>query len=561
MCRSESADSHPKLLRSSAAVDYLIPLLLYVPLAAASAYLLREQINPDGAYYIHLATYIAGGRPWMAVSGYWSPLFIFLLAPFLKANIDGLYAARIVLGLAGGGVVLASVFLLRRCTRLGPAWRMAVASAVAVNAVGWATNIITPDMILAAILLVYVSLTYSAALVHRRGLQLACGALGGLAYLAKSYGLPFFLAHFTLAVVFHGLTTKAPRAQVIKALACGFVAFLAVAGPWIAILSYKYQKPTFSTAGPINWAIAGPPDVYRLHSDALRVPAPGRLFLGEDLDAQHYEPWSPLQSKAYFLYQVKKILLTAERIVDTVRFYDVLGAILPIILFLPLLLMAYGACDRLQLAWFTGTMAIYCSGFLFVWYDGRYLTGFVLVLCLALGAELLAQLMHILAAATPGSVGRGRRIWLGIAAALLFCSVCYYPLSKMAANRAFHGALGPWREIAAQLNADGLAGPMAVCKGSYSSAALPISYHLGIPLYGEALAPKVGDPISQGLQPQKVSDIEAELAKFDVKLFVVETKWPQCKEFMAQTKWVLKRSYQGAKGMIHIYAPPRKQQI
>ncbi len=95
-----------------------------------------------------------------------------------------------------------------------------------------------------------------------------------MAYLAKSYGLPFFLAHFTLATVFHGLTTKAPRTQVFKAWVLGLAAFLAVAGPWIAILSCKYQKVTFSTAGSINYAIAGPKDVYRNHSKALRVPRP-----------------------------------------------------------------------------------------------------------------------------------------------------------------------------------------------------------------------------------------------------------------------------------------------
>ncbi len=242
---------------------------------------------------------------------------------------------------------------------------------------------------------------------------------------------------------------------------------------------------------------------------------------------------------------------------SAVRFFDVLGAILAVIVFLPLLLLAYGACDRLRLAWFWGTISIYCSGFLLVWYDGRYLTGFVWVLCLALGADLLSQLTRVLAAIEPGSEGRWRRIWLGIAATLLFCSACFYPASKVAANRQFHGTNGPWREIAAQLKDDGLVGPIAACKESYN-AALPIAYHLGVPLYGEPLAPKPGDPIGQGLQPQKVSDIEAELAKFDVRLFVVESKWEQCREFMAQTKWVLKRSYPEASGTIHIYASPEK---
>ena len=49
-------------VNGSAAVEYLVPFLLYLLLATASAYLQREQLNPDGRTYIRFAAYIADGR-------------------------------------------------------------------------------------------------------------------------------------------------------------------------------------------------------------------------------------------------------------------------------------------------------------------------------------------------------------------------------------------------------------------------------------------------------------------------------------------------------------------
>jgi hypothetical protein len=110
-------------------------------------------------------------------------------------------------------------------------------------------------------------------------------------------------------------------------LASVIAGFLLIAGPWIAALSCKYGRPVFSTIGPIQHAIVGPPDVYRDHPDHLHfyAPEPGRITTSEDPTSLPYNYWSPLESKEYALHQANIVWNNARTILNYLRGFDWLG--------------------------------------------------------------------------------------------------------------------------------------------------------------------------------------------------------------------------------------------
>ena len=537
MSKSESVDCQPprEPVRGSAALEYLVPLLLYSFLAAASAYLRRGQLNPDGTNYIRFATYIAEGRPWMAVSGYWSPLLVFCVAPFRALGIDGQIAARTVLALWGAVLVAGSTLLSRRCLNVPRLVRILLACAVAANAAFWTSNVITPDLLLSACLLFYFPLACSPEILSKTRLQCLAGAVGGLAYLAKSFGLPFVLAHYTLAVAFHCMVSKSSKIQALRAWMVGVAAFFVIAGPWIAVISYKYETLTVSRVGAAAFAIVGPdyvdqpnsPKKYEPHSAALRLPAEGRLFLSEDLDMQPYHSWSPLESKDNFLFFVRKIIHTSANIVDYMRSFDFFGCILLLAVCLPPLLLAVGQFDTRQAICYLGTIAMYCGGFLPVWCESRYMHGFVWVLLAAFSTQALCDVWKLLASHPRAADLRIRPLMLGTLAAVLLASAVYYPLSKTWSAGQLKLGPTPVHQVALELQSAGFAGPVAGCKHSYSRMAFLFAYYLNVPIYGETHA-------------ATVEDVERDLDKWNVKIFVAMSDWTLYSDFTKGTHWVRK---------------------
>jgi hypothetical protein len=115
--------------------------------------------------------------------------------------------------------------------------------------------------------------------------------------------------------------------MILRKIASVVAGFLIVAGPWIAALSYHYGRPVFSTIGPIQHAIVGPPDMPRDHPDHLHFykPEPGRITTSEDPTNLPYNYWSPLESWAYARHQASLIYHNARTIINYLRGFDWLG--------------------------------------------------------------------------------------------------------------------------------------------------------------------------------------------------------------------------------------------
>lgn len=250
-----------------------------------------HQINPDGVAYMRLARYYAEGRLDLAVSSYWGPLLSWLLVPATWLGCQPhlafkLYQAAFGLGLGG-----ATAFLARR---LG--YRHTIVLPVAAGlglALAMLFEPVTPDLLLA--LLLTGCLACGAGLLDRptaRGAA-ATGALAGACYLAKAYALPFFVVMLAVTGVMRRLARRGSGA---KHLLLAAAVFAAVAGPWIAVISFREGKFTFSTV--TDTARAWSPGIADESRPLYRLQKPraGRITSWENpVEITETWPlWSPL---------------------------------------------------------------------------------------------------------------------------------------------------------------------------------------------------------------------------------------------------------------------------
>jgi len=127
--------------------------------------------------------------------------------------------------------------------------------------------------------------------------------------------------------VLWALSYRLPWRQVSQSVGLTLLGCALVAGPWIAVLSWKYQTLTFSTSGAINHAIVGPEDVQRRHPfrRIFHQPEAGRLFSFEDPSSLPYQYWSPLTNLAYAKHQLALIYQNYHRVLTMLKDFDVFG--------------------------------------------------------------------------------------------------------------------------------------------------------------------------------------------------------------------------------------------
>jgi len=300
--------------------------LVQVILAVKSVWLVRERINPDAVSYIRIAEYYLRGQTDLMVSGAWGPLLSWLIVPWLLVFDDALLAAHAAMAVSVV-VFLFGCFCVLRAARLPGTVIIIGTWITAFLSVAWSEVIITPDLLMAGLFCYGTSLLFSEKWVADARTALGAGIVLGAAYLAKAVALP---ASALMIIALAGTKVAVSRSslrQTVRATTIVVAGFLIVAGPWIGILSYKYGHPVFSTLGPIQHALVGPPDMARDHPDHFHFykPEPGRLTVAEDPTNLPYNYWSPLESVAYAMHQARIIDRNAHLIVQYLKTFDWLG--------------------------------------------------------------------------------------------------------------------------------------------------------------------------------------------------------------------------------------------
>ena len=502
-----------------------------------------DQINPDGISYLRNAQYIARGRFYDSISSYWSPMLSWSIAPLVYFSVDGLHAARIALALWGGVLIIATHQLMR-ASMPTPGWaRMLTLTLVATSTARVATERIVPDLPMAALLLLYCSAVVSEKLLTDRRTQVIAGLAAGGAYLAKSYALPFFFAHFLFSVIAVAVSDRRDifGRQVVRAWATGAVAFLVVAGPWVGALTYKYRAPMVAGNATIAHTIIGPPDKPRLHPLwELREVQAGRVNIWETPEALAYNHWSPFENRSYFLHQVRHAVSTARQIAEDMSSYDILRSTLPSLVFLPLMLSVPGWRAARSVALRIGAaVVIFAGGFVFVYYEHRYLTALLWPLCCAFSIGVATCWLPRLAR----DYGIPRRATLLITALLVSSFVLAegYRFGTFAAEGNTSPG-SPFRRIADEIRSIGPHGPIAAMS-AVSRYGMYVAFHLDERFFG---CPT----------PAEVADIERELAALGVRTLLVSSYDPMSQDFRERTTWTMAWQTPVERGTLYGYVAP-----
>lgn len=306
-----------------------LPALALLTAQAAALWVVAERhgtvFNPDAVAYVRLADYWRAGRWNLAVSGYWGPAFCWLVAPCRELIADPATAGRAAMAISASlftASCIAPMWILGlRGWRLLAAWGVA-----GVIAVEWSIHSISPDALLSAALNVSLAMLFAPAWLRPGRWPLLTGAWFGAAYLVKAIALPLAVFAVLAVVAVRWVNRDAgPKALAKAALTTGLGLAL-VAGPWVATLSLKYRRPTFSTTAAIAHAVVGPHGVFGEHPvvASLHQVEPGRITAWEDPSHLPYPYWTPWESSAAARHQLNLCAKNAAAIARWIARFDVL---------------------------------------------------------------------------------------------------------------------------------------------------------------------------------------------------------------------------------------------
>ncbi|MEO6202703.1 MAG: hypothetical protein ABIU05_16345 [Nitrospirales bacterium] len=286
----------------------------------------QDWISTDGISYIRIAQYYASGQFGLAVSGYWGPMLSWIIVPLLGLMEEPLSAAQMAMGISAM-VYLMGCMAIFRVLGIGSSAILVALGIVAFMSVHWAVQGITPDLLMSGILCLAISRTLHPDWCDKASVQFSAGLLFGAAYLAKAPGLPFAFILIMAAGLLWTVCQQTRPTRALRSAAITFVGLMLIAGPWILVLSLKYERLVFSTSAGISHAVMGPPGVGRGHptfSD-FHVPEQGRVSSWEDPISKKYSHWSPFDSTENLRHQLRLVHTNVMKTIRMLKTFDWLG--------------------------------------------------------------------------------------------------------------------------------------------------------------------------------------------------------------------------------------------
>ncbi len=286
----------------------IMAVLLYLAAGGVLIQFYRYQINPDGISYISVAQKYLNGDFKNAVNGHFSPLFSWLLVPFLFFGIDPLLSAKL-LNLGIGAVTLGVFHRLCCMYSMRHEIRSTLLFTAAPVLLYFAFDQITPDLLVACVLLFYFQVIFDPNYAESRKYGLFSGIFGGIAFLAKSFSFAFFLCHFPLMSMLHynSNTAVIKKKGVLHNFAAGMLIFIFVSGLWIAAITEKFGYLTISNASTHNLNLIGQIRTHHTHF----VPPPNETAISIWEDPSFVLPpvtWNPFESANTFKHWMRFFL-------------------------------------------------------------------------------------------------------------------------------------------------------------------------------------------------------------------------------------------------------------
>ncbi|SLN27283.1 hypothetical protein OCH7691_00882 [Oceanibacterium hippocampi] len=228
-------------------LSWIVPVLTYLAMMVVRDLYVVEGINPDFISYYQNATHWLAGNTGLAVSGYWGVMYSWIMAVALLVTRDPMTVGWGVLGFTGLCLILAGEIYLR-IVGVRPRYRLLAGIALALFSAYWASNQLTPDLLLGSFVVFGGGLYILALRRHSIAMAILAGLVLGVAYLCKTPGLLFafgIIVGFAIMVL---VTRERGLGAVLKIALPALLAMAVVAGPWILVLSNHYGHFTWTTA-------------------------------------------------------------------------------------------------------------------------------------------------------------------------------------------------------------------------------------------------------------------------------------------------------------------------
>ncbi|MDP8210013.1 MAG: hypothetical protein RAO94_05490 [Candidatus Stygibacter australis] len=373
--------------------DYLYSAVLFLVLGIILLPNFLYSINPDGFSYFSIAEKYLAGDFANAVNGYWGPLFSWLLLPFLAVGISAPMAAK-VLGLLVGLIFIWLADLYYMKLNMNRKIKKYLLLVTSICTLYFAYNGVTSDFLFAFFLLLYLNIMLNLRENKKLIYAIFSGLVGGLLYLTKAYGLPFFIVHYFVSIILF-IMTGTDRSEKRKLAWCymaGMLVFLLLTVPWILTISAKYGHVTIGSSGKFNHAIVGPEtEDFPMHLRGL-LPPPynSATSVWEDISYTKMVDWSATSSVENFLYQVLRVVKNIAWILIILSQYSFLS----IFILLGLILYLYKKGRAFVLSrkfYLLLSMLILFSGYALILVVIRYLW-----VCAILLLGISASLLHYL---------------------------------------------------------------------------------------------------------------------------------------------------------------------
>lgn len=352
-------------------------------------------LNSDGISYISIAGEYLNGNFTDAINGYWGPLFSWLLIPFLHfSNTNpqfNIYLTK-VLSLITGFFAIIGVKLLISRFEIDKTSETLILISLIPIILSFLFDIISPDLLVATLLIYYLYIIFNSNYSNSEYNGILCGIIGSFAYLSKSYALPFFLVHFVLFNTFYYFkgTDKEKQHKIFKNLILGLMVFFIISGVWIALISDKYGKLTFGTAGDYNHEFVGPQSSghFVYYHGLIKPPNEFAVSAWEDPSYFKMKSWSALESWNNFKYQIMLISYNALKIINIFEVISLFSIVIIMVSFILIFKSSTNNTLKSKLVYLMTTIVLYAGGYSLIWVDQRYLW-LINILLLITGVYLL----------------------------------------------------------------------------------------------------------------------------------------------------------------------------
>jgi hypothetical protein len=355
--------------------DLSIVLVIYSVLAFILLNFFQYNLMGDEISYISIAHHYATGNWNEAINAYWSPLYSWLIAPFLLGLFDPFQSAIIprAISLIIGFVTIIGLNRLAKTFKLDGMVRSALLVSCIPMVLFFAIRYATPDLLVSCILVFYFAVIFNSRYHDDVSNGFWSGFLGALGYLAKSFVFPFFLVHFILSNLICYFEGK-KRKKILKNLFLGLAVFFIVSGLWIGMISSKQGEVTIGTAKDHNHALVGPtyPE-HPIYSSGLLEPSnKDAVSIWEDPAEIQLEEWNPLESSEYFVLQME---IVKNNVLRTIAFLERFSPIAMLILILSIYFVVKSESRRVKfdLVKILMTILIYIGGYVLIFVEPRYL--------------------------------------------------------------------------------------------------------------------------------------------------------------------------------------------